>query len=398
MITSIGVFGKRNVGKSSLMNIILGQEFAIVSDNPGTTTDPVRKRMEIAGIGRVEFIDTAGIDDLGDLGEKRVLKTKEIVDQVDIALFVFTSNFLSKEEKAILEILKIKKIPSILVHNQSDITSLLPEIGMELTEYYGVDVLEFSCKISNIDEKAEALELLIAFLLKVSLQNRFREKSIFEGIIAEGENVVLVCPIDSAAPTGRLILPQTMAIRDLLDRVSTAIVLTPESLPDYLKNNQLPSLVVTDSQVFQQIATIVPETIPLTSFSMLLARANGCFEEYVAGTSSISGLKDGAHILILESCTHHTSCEDIGRVKLPRLFEEFTKKKLHFDVVSGLDRIEKDIKEYDLVVQCGGCMITPRQLYSRLSPALEHGIPITNYGMAISYMSGIFDRTIAPLI
>ena len=247
-------------------------------------------------------------------------------------------------------------------------------------------------------------EILLSLIVKAATLSPYRDKPVFEDLVEKQDEVVLVCPIDGQAPTGRLILPQVMAIRDLLDRQAIATVLLPEQLQCYLERKGVasnlsapPKLIVTDSQVFSQVAKIVPQEISLTSFSMLLARSKGCFYDYLAGTPSISNLKDGDRILILESCTHHASCEDIGRVKLPNLFRKFTGKELEFDIVAGLDKIQREITDYALVAQCGGCVITARQLVSRLSPALRKRIPVTNYGMAIAYMSGIFDRAVKPL-
>ncbi len=392
-LTNIGVFGKRNVGKSTIVNLLLGQDFAIVSDTPGTTTDPVKKRIEIFGIGPCQIIDTAGIDDSGEIGMKRVQKTKEIISHIDIALLLFTANNFSKGEKDLLKELNTLKIPTILVHNQSDIIPMDKSVMTRLKEKYGLDIIEFSSNIIDQQKQNEMVKKLISLIVRASKESILVEKPIFDGLVREGDNVILICPVDSEAPTGRLILPQVMAIRDLLDKKAVAIVLLPSALQNHLSNNIKPDLVVTDSQVLDQVSAILPDEIPLTSFSMLLARSKGCFNYYIDGTPTISKLKDGDRILILESCTHHASCEDIGRVKLPNLFRKYTGKKLDFDVVAGFDNIKRNISDYALVAQCGGCMITSRQLYSRLYPAIEKNIPVTNYGMAIAYMLGHFDKT-----
>ena len=395
-LTNIGIFGRRNVGKSSLINLLTGQDTAIVSDTPGTTTDPVRKRMEILGIGKCNLIDTAGIDDTGDLGEQRVAKTYQAAAQVDVALLLFTANLFSREEVQMLNALREAQVPTIAVHNQSDIVPLDPAVAMDIMHKYAVDVVEFSCARIDDTLRRDETDMLLAYIEKAVAQAApFRERAMFDGIIPDKpkrgkqHRVLLVCPIDSEAPAGRLILPQTMAIRDILDRGAVATVLQPAALRKYLRENPVPDLVVTDSQVFGEVSGILPKKVPLTSFSVLLARSRSCYPNYLEGTPKISRLQDGDRVLILESCTHHSSCEDIGRVKLPALFRKFTGKQLEFDIVSGLDQITRPVEEYALIAQCGGCMITSKQLYNRLKPAITKGIPVTNYGMAIAYMKGV---------
>lgn len=394
----IGVFGKRNTGKSSLINTITGQDVAIVSDIPGTTTDPVRKRMEIFGVGPVVLIDTAGIDDSGELGNQRVKKSKQIISQIDIAILLFTNNQLDKYEKDLIRQFIDEEIPLILVHNQSDIIPLDRKLALWITEKYGIDVVEFSCNMLEEVEQKQSVEMLTSLIIK-GLQSSFSNgNGLFDGLVDADDLVVLVCPIDSEAPEGRLILPQVNAIRDILDRGGVSVVLQPDALEKYLNNCTLkPKLVVTDSQVFDKISKIVPEDIPLTGFSPLLARSKGFFEYYLNGTPKIGDLNDGDRVLILESCSHHSSCEDIGRVKIPGLLQKKTGKRLEWDVVAGLDEIPRDIKDYSIVIQCGGCMITNRQLFSRLKPAIDAGLPVTNYGMALAYCMGIYTRAIAPL-
>jgi len=395
----IGVFGKRNTGKSSLINTITGQDVAIVSHTPGTTTDPVRKRMEIFGVGPVVIIDTAGIDDDSELGVLRVEKSKQIINQIDIAILLFTNNQLDNYEKDLIKQFKDEDIPLILVHNQSDIIPLDRKLALEITERYGIDVIEFSCCMLGEDEQREAVEMLTSFIVK-GLQNSYNVgTALFEGLVEANDLVVLVCPVDSEAPEGRIILPQVNAIRDILDRGGVSVVLQPEALEEYLRRcSTKPKLVVTDSQAFETVSKIVPNEIPLTGFSPLLARSKGFFEHYLNGTPKIDELKDGDRVLILESCSHHSSCDDIGRVKIPRLIQKRTGKKLEWDVVAGLDNIPRDIKDYSIVIQCGGCMITNRQLLSRLKPALKAGVPVTNYGMTLAYCMGIYSRAVAPLI
>ncbi|MGE0091215.1 MAG: [FeFe] hydrogenase H-cluster maturation GTPase HydF [Bacteroidales bacterium] len=389
----IGVFGKRNSGKSSLINVLSGQEVAIVSDTPGTTTDPVKKRMEIFGIGPVVFVDTAGIDDEGVLGKQRVAKTKEVISQIDVALLLFTNNEFGLYEKDLVKRFKAAGIPFILLHNQSDIISLESGIATELTENFKCDLLEFSCSLLDQEEQMGLVETLTSLIVKSFEANASISRTLFEGIVNPGDVVVLVCPIDSEAPEGRLILPQVNAIRDLLDKGAVAVVLQPENLKAYLDIHAMDvSMVVTDSQAFDKVGKDVPMELPLTGFSVLLARSKGSFDKYLAGTPFIDKLQDGDKVLILESCSHHSSCEDIGRVKIPRLLRKRTGKEISWDLVAGLDPLPRDLASYKLVVQCGGCMITNRQLAARLKQAVDLGIPVTNYGMTLAWCMGIYER------
>ncbi len=420
----IGIFGKRNVGKSSLINMLLGQEVAIVSPQAGTTTDPVKKRMEIPDIGPIQLIDTAGVDDLGEVGAKRVEKSLKVIDEIDMAILVFTQNVFGKEEKDLLLKFKENDVPVVVVHNQSDLVPLDCGVAGDLTNMYGCDVLEFSCRMTDEQEQRDAVDMLMAFIVKGLLLSG-RERTIMEGLVEEGDNFVLVCPIDSEAPAGRLILPQVMAIRDILDNGGVATVLQPEQLEGYLQKCgvlpvdgtcgvdgpaacdgasatletgaagcvQRPKMVVTDSQVFKQVAAIVPQELPLTSFSVLMARAKGNFQEYIKGVSAIDNLKEGDNILVLESCTHHTSCDDIGRVKIPAMLQKKSGCKLNFTFVSGLDELPP-LDGFSLVLQCGGCMVTARQLNNRIKKVISAGIPVTNYGMCIAYVTGIFSRAV----
>ncbi|HRT33927.1 MAG TPA: [FeFe] hydrogenase H-cluster maturation GTPase HydF, partial [Bacteroidales bacterium] len=361
-VRHIGVFGRRNTGKSSLINILVGQDVAIVSNVPGTTTDPVRKRMEINVLGPVVFIDTAGIDDSGVLGEQRVEKTKSVIKIIDLAILIFTNNQIEKYELDLISSFREEGIPFIMLHNQSDIVSLDPELALDLSEKENIDVLEFSCSLLDEDDQNKAVDTLISMIVFELQKSEAVSKTILEGLVEKGDHIVLVCPIDSEAPEGRLILPQVNAIRDALDRKAVAIVIQPEQLGDYLKYLSVkPKLVVTDSQVFEMVSKIVPEDIPLTGFSLLLARVKGAFQYYLDGIYNIDNLKDGDKILILESCTHHATCDDIGRVKIPNLLKKKSGKQLTFDIVGGLDTLPEDICNYSMVIQCGGCMITDRQ-------------------------------------
>ena len=314
-VRHIGIFGRRNVGKSSLINLLLGQDFAIVSDLAGTTTDPVKKRMEIPDVGPVQLIDTAGIDDVGEVGQMRISKSLKLADEVDVAVLVFAQNFFGKEEKDLMARFKENDVPVIVVHNQSDVQELDAGVAAELMNIYGCDVGEFSCRMEDPEQQKEAVDMLFAFLSKAILVQG-KERTILEGLVEPGDNIVLVCPIDSEAPEGRLILPQVMAIRDILDNGGISTVLQPAQLEGYLKDVLPDSLsggkspikmVVTDSQAFRQVAQIVPQEIPLTSFSVLLARSKGPFQDYLKGAQAIDTLKEGDNILVLESCNHHRS-------------------------------------------------------------------------------------------
>lgn len=397
---SIGIFGRRNVGKSSLINFIAGQDVAIVSENPGTTTDPVRKRIEIFGLGPCVLIDTAGIDDDGELGRKRVAKTEEVVPQIDVAVLMFSRDDFGAPEEDMMSLLRRYDLPVVLVHGKSDVSRTGDVLLQDIRNRYGMRPLEFSA-LESEDGRGVMLDALLDSIKAnaVSAAERFSEKPMFDGIVSAGQHVLLVCPIDSEAPTGRLILPQVNAIRSLLDIGAAATVIQPCGLGQvFSKEDHGIDLVVTDSQAFAEVAAGIPSQMPMTSFSMLLARSKGCFKEYCAGTPKIDRLKDGDRVLILESCSHHASCDDIGRVKIPAMMRNRTGKALTFDVVGGLDRIGRPMSDYALVLQCGGCMITRRQLYSRLLPAIESGVPVTNYGMAISFMKGIYERALKPLV
>ena len=400
-VRNIGIFGKCNVGKSTLVNMLAGQQVSIVSPNAGTTTDAVKKRMEIPEIGPCNLIDTAGYDDVSQLGEQRVKGTRSVMDRVDMGILVFAGNIFASEEKNILDELRKRDIPVLAVHSQSDIVPLDVDLAMELNSLYGLDVVEFSAAILDEQQQHDAVEQLISFIIKellVYIQNN-EEKSILHGIVKERDTVVLVCPVDSEAPQGRLILPQVMAIRDILDHNAVAVVLKPEELAGYVeKNIKSISLVVTDSQVFKEVEQILPAEIPLTSFSILMARAKGPYLDYICGMKSIDSWKDGEKVLVLESCTHHSTCEDIGRVKIPRRLTSYLTAKnggvpvnIDFEFVAGLDEIPAS-DNYALAIQCGGCMVTRKQLINRIGFLKEKGIPVVNYGMTLAYLGGIMDR------
>ena len=381
----IGFFGKRNNGKSTLINCITGQDIAIVSSVPGTTTDPVKKSMEIPGLGASVLIDTAGIDDVGELGKKRVSKTLAVVEQIDLAVLIITNNSFDKPEHDLINMFKNLDIPFVVVHNKKDIE---PASNFTKEAYKKVGAVAFIdfCNNENVDE-------LINILGNTIPKSAYVNQSLLGDVIENGDIVLLITPIDSEAPEGRLILPQVQTIRDILDNNAVAITLKETEIKNFLSSTSIkPKIAVTDSQVFPTANTLIPENVPLTSFSIILARFKGAFEDYKKGTPEISKLNDEDVVLMLESCTHPVSCEDIGRFKLPNLLKKFTGKELKFEFVSGLDKLPRPIQEYRLVIQCGGCVITRKQLLNRLKPALDAKVPVTNYGMTLAYLHGIYDR------
>ena len=385
----IGIFGRRNCGKSSLINLLTGQNIAIVSDTAGTTTDPVKKSLEIFGIGPCVLIDTAGIDDVGALGQQRVEKTLKVLEEIDCAILVITENNFGDPEKQLIARMKERAVPFFVIHNKSDQESLLAVVKAMIEKNYDTKVLNYSIV------KDKDISPLIEQLKKTIPESAYQRVSLLGGIIKPNEVVVLVCPVDSEAPEGRLILPQVMAIRDVLDNECICVVLKETHLQQYLDSMPKPALIVTDSQVFGYVSKIVPPEIPLTSFSIVMARLRGDFDNYVKGTPHLSQLKDGDTVLLLESCTHHSTCEDIGRVKLPRMILKYTGKDIHFEYVAGLSPIDHPEK-YAMAIQCGGCMSTRKQLLNRTNLFVNLGIPISNYGMALAYMNEIFGRVMEP--
>jgi [FeFe] hydrogenase H-cluster maturation GTPase HydF len=389
----IGIFGRRNSGKSSLINTLTGQDIAIVSEVPGTTTDPVKKSIEIDGIGPAVMIDTAGIDDTGELGNKRIAKTREALKIIDLAIIVITHNLFDDPEKELIKDLSKHEVPFLIVHNKSDEQPADPAFTQVIRDRYGVPVIDFSAKYPA------GTRGVISAIRETMPETAYRKATLVGDLISKGDVVLLITPIDLEAPEGRMILPQMQVIRDVLDHDGVAVVVKEREVDELIrKMTPKPVLVITDSQVFPKADAAVPKEIPLTSFSIVLARQKGDFANYLKGTAKISALKNGDRVLILESCTHHVTCDDIGRVKIPRWLSDFTGKNLEFDVVAGLNRIERDIRDYALVIQCGGCMITRKQLINRLKPAIDAGIPVTNYGLAIAYVHGIFNRAIQPFL
>ena len=384
----IGIFGRRNYGKSSLINFLTGQELAIVSPVAGATTDPVRKTMELGGIGPVVWIDTAGLDDSGELGKMRVEKSLAELAQVDLAIILLSENKFETPEQHLLDMCRDRKIPFLLVYALADLFPPEEAFLNAMEELSGQR--PFVLSTYNNDSR----EALLSLVREALPESSYRHGSLLGDVVSEGDHVVLVTPIDSSAPEGRLILPQVQVIRDLLDIQAVAHVCQVEQLQQTLDAmSNPPRLVVTNSQAFAQVASIVPDAIFLTSFSVVLARAKGLFADYVKGTPTLDHLKDGDKILLLESCTHNVTCEDIGRVKLPMLIRRHSGRQLIFDVVAGLSALQRPISDYALVIQCGGCVVSPKQLLARLAPAIDAGVPVSNYGLALAYINGIFNRS-----
>ena len=391
----IGIFGRRNNGKSSLINALAGQDIAIVSDVAGTTTDPVKKSIEIHGLGPVIMVDTAGIDDTGELGQKRIDKTQAALKTIDLAILVVVNNTWNEHEENLIANFREHDIPFFVVHNKSDIAPANPGFIGKIKLHYETAVVDFSA--ANAENRQ--VEMLVELMRRLMPESALLKKTIIGDLISYGDVVLLITPIDIEAPEGRLILPQVQVIRDVLDHDGVAVVVKEREVDSFIKRmNPKPALVVTDSQVFLKADASIPKDIQLTSFSILLARQKGDFENYLKGTPKLAELKDGDRVLILESCTHHVSCDDIGRMKIPRWLSNFSGKKLEYDVVAGLSSLPRDINEYAIVIQCGGCVITRKQLINRLKPAVDAGIPVTNYGMAIAFVHGIYNRAVAPFM
>lgn len=377
----IGFFGRRNSGKSSLVNAITGQDLAVVSDIKGTTTDPVYKAMELLPLGPVVIIDTPGIDDEGALGELRVKKSLQVLNKTDIAVLVIDSLVgKTKEDEELIKIFDEKGINYIVVYNKADLmTKEIAEIdnGIFVSAKTGYNIEELKERIAALSVGEGPKRRIVADLIKPL------------------DFVVLVTPIDQSAPKGRIILPQQQTIRDILDTGATAIVVKDNEYQDTLNNlGKKPRLVITDSQVFQKVSQETPEDIHLTSFSILFARYKGILDIAVKGVKALESLEDGDIILISEGCTHHRQCEDIGTVKLPRWIRNYTKKELNFKFTSGTE-FPENLLQYKLVVHCGGCMLNEREMKYRYKCAQDQNVSITNYGILISYIHGILKRSIA---
>lgn len=388
----IGIFGRRNNGKSSFINMITGQDVAIVSSLAGTTTDPVKKSVEIFGVGPAIIIDTAGIDDVGELGKKRVDKTLQVINTIDLAILLIINNkFADFEEELISEFNRLD-IPYLIFHNKSDITPLSKVTAIKITKETGLKCFDISTL--NSDSLAFVTEVIKHKMPK----SVYQRPALLNGLVKKKDIVLLVTPIDSEAPEGRMILPQVMTIRDVLDHNCICVTVRETELKDFMSLGVKPDLVITDSQAFGYVSGVIPKDIPLTGFSIVFARMKTNFNEYLQGTPKLAKLNDGDKVLILESCTHHVSCEDIGRFKLPKWISEFAGKNITYEMVAGFDSLQHDIREYAMVIQCGGCVVTRKQLTNRLKPAIDAGIPVSNYGMAIAFINGIFDRAVEPFL
>lgn len=378
----IGFFGMCNVGKSSLVNAVTGQDIAVVSDTRGTTTDPVRKAMELLPIGPVEIIDTPGIDDDGKLGELRIQKARDILAATDIAVLVKDSTRAATEiESKLISLFEEKKLPYVIAQNKSDVFDAIPQANDN--EIY-VSALTGS-GVDGLKDKIGSFAKAVA-----------NDKKLVSDLVEPGDVCVLVIPIDESAPKGRIILPQQMTIRDLLDRGCTVVAARDTELAQTLSSlAKKPKLVITDSQAFGKVSKIVPEDIMLTSFSILMARYKGELSTLVNGANALKALKDGDRVLISEGCTHHRQCNDIGTVKMPGWIKSFTGKSIEFDFTSG-GEFPKDLSPWALVVHCGGCMLNEKEMKNRIEAANIQGTPMVNYGVAIALVHGILDRSLEP--
>ena len=379
----IGFFGRRNAGKSSLVNAVTGQDLAVVSDTRGTTTDPVRKAMELLPMGPVLIIDTPGFDDEGTLGELRVRKTRQILNKTDVAVLVAdVQEGLKTCDQELLELFRTKGIPYLIAWNKSDLLKEIPEAGEQeiyVSAQEQFQIWELKEKIARLGQASAEQKVLVRDLLK------------------PGDVVVLVIPIDTAAPKGRLILPQQQVIRDVLEAGASALCVRNTELTETLQAlKEPPAVVITDSQVFQEVDAKVPEHILLTSFSILMARYKGFLEEAIHGVEAVAKLQDGDRVLIAEGWTHHRQCDDIGSVKIPRWLRNYTGREVEIVTCSGTE-FPEDLSPYALVIHCGGCMLNEREVRYRMKCAQDQGVPFTNYGIAIAEMQGILRRSIKVL-
>ena len=436
----IGFFGRRNVGKSSLVNRVTEQELSVVSDTKGTTTDPVQKAMELLPIGPVVIIDTPGYDDVGALGEKRVRKTKEILNRVDIAVLVTDAETLSHPvDRALLQIFREKKLPYVICHNKSEslpdfqdnafgiindetqeipaalLSSLIHDQGDGETaetaaaREEGPKTLARGAaeeKLLYGEIRVSALTNQNVYLLKALIgrlgKSVLETKDLLEGLVTPGDLFILVIPVDSSAPKGRLILPQQMVLAEILNNHARALCCQPEELKDTIAlvnqdgTNHI-RLVITDSQAFKMVSAIVPREVPLSSFSILMARYKGFLTEALKGVAAIEKLQDGDRVLISEGCTHHRMCDDIGSFKIPTWLRKYTGKELEFEVTSG-HGFPEALTDYRLIIHCGACMLNDREVLFRMKQAQDQGVPFTNYGTCISFMNGILERAVAPVV
>ena len=378
----IAFFGRRNAGKSSLVNAFTGQSLAIVSDVKGTTTDPVSKAMELLPLGPVQIIDTPGIDDVGELGALRVEKTKQVLRKTDLAIVVLDATApMDQADQALLALIKARELPHILAFNKADLLETVPE-SQENTIYVSAKT---GYHIHELKELAASLAQAAA-----------QERPLVRDLLDPGDTAVLVVPIDKSAPKGRLILPQQQVIRDVLEAGASALVCRDTELSQTLAALAAPpKIVITDSQVFGKVDKLVPPAVPLTSFSILMARYKGDLPLTVAGVAALKTLREGEKVLIAEGCTHHRQCEDIGTVKIPKWLEGYTGKKFQYAFTSG-GEFPEDLSSYALVIHCGGCTLNPKEMAARQRLAKEQQVPITNYGVLIAALHGILPRALAP--
>jgi [FeFe] hydrogenase H-cluster maturation GTPase HydF len=385
----IGLFGRRNVGKSSLLNALTRQQVSIVSDVPGTTTDPVEKPMELLPLGPVLFIDTAGIDDIGALGELRAERTRGVFERTDLGILVAEANCWGEFEEGILSELASRKTPAIVVFNKTDLALPDDDVLQRMKSRNLRTVQTTACSGHGMSDLREAL-------IRTAPEEFVDTPPMLGDLMPPGDLAVLVVPIDLEAPRGRLILPQVQSIRDVLDHDSYCMVVKERELRDALDRlKKPPALVVTDSQAFLRVAGDTPNQVPITTFSILFARMKGDLREFVRGVRTIDKLKSGNRVLVLESCAHHPIGEDIGRVKIPRWVRQYTGVDLEFIHMQGHD-FPQDLNSYQLVIHCGSCMLNRREVISRILRCREAGVPITNYGVAITYSLGVLDRALSP--
>lgn len=385
----IGLFGRRNVGKSSLLNAVTRQNVSIVSDVAGTTTDPVEKPMEVLPLGPVLFIDTAGIDDEGALGDKRVEKTRRVFDRADMGLIVCGDEGWGAFEEGLLAELKTRDLPTLIVFNKADLWQPDEALKAKLAETKTEWVQTVACRGEGVLDLREAL-------IRTAPEDFLQTVPLLSDLVPPGETAVLVVPIDMEAPKGRLIMPQVQSIRDLLDNDSMCLVVKERELRHALEMlNRPPALVITDSQAFLKVAADTPPGIPMTSFSILFSRAKGDLSEFVRGACAIDSLHSGSRVLIAEACAHHPIGDDIGRVKIPRWLRQYVGGSLEIDHVQGHD-FPADLSSYDLAIHCGACALNRRAMLSRVLRCRRENVPITNYGMCIAYTLGVFERALEP--
>ena len=412
----IGFFGIRNAGKSSVVNAVTGQNLSVISDTPGTTTDPVRKTMEISPIGPVVVIDTPGFDDEGELGTLRVAKTKETLRRVDVAVLVVDSTLgMRPKDRELLDIFEKLRIPYIVALNKTDLMLQVPEAQTEMTgavsqsRELSAGAAKVLPQVGREAERRAVLHAELAVSAKTGWHIRelkdligklgkakISSRGLLDGLIEPGDLFVLVIPQDASAPKGRLILPEQMMIHEILDHASMALCCQPPQLRQTLaflaQSGKKIRMVITDSQAFSEVSKAVPEEIPLVSFSILMARYKGVLEEAARGVKAVDMLQDGDKVLMSEGCTHHRQCQDIGTVKIPAWLRTYTKKNISIETSSGFG-FPEDLSPYRMVIHCGGCMLNEREVQSRMRQAKEQGVPFTNYGITIAYMNGILQRS-----